>query len=86
MRGLKRFRKHKNISPRYIGPYNIVDCFGNVAYPLDFLVDLEAVHQVFHVSLLKKCIGDVASFVFLESVGMQDSISYEEVPTETLDC
>ena len=46
---------------------------------------LAVVHPVFHISLLKKCVGDPASIVPLESVVVKDSLSYEDVPVETLD-
>ena len=42
-------------------------------------------HPVFHISLLKKCVGDPPSIVPLESVAMKDSLSYEDVPVEILD-
>ena len=44
---------------------------------------LAAVHPVFHISLLKKCVGDHASVLF-ESVTVKDSLSYENVPVEIL--
>ena len=46
--------------------------------------ELAAVHPVFHISLLKKCVGDHASVPF-ESVAVKDSLSYEDVPVEILD-
>lgn len=50
-----------------------------MACELDFLAVLAAVHPVFHVLLLKKCIDDPTSIVPLESVAMKDSLSYEVV-------
>ena len=47
---------------------------------------LEAVHPIFHISLLKKCVGDPASIVPLESMAVKDSISYEDVLVKILDC
>ncbi|WMV25023.1 hypothetical protein MTR67_018408, partial [Solanum verrucosum] len=47
--------------------------------------ELAAVHSVFNISLLKKCVGDPASIVPLESVAVNDSLTYEEVPVEILD-
>ena len=56
-----------------------------MAYKLDFPVALEAVHLVFHISLLKKCVGDPASVVPLETATLKDCIYYKDVPVEILD-
>ena len=56
-----------------------------MAYELELLAELAAVHPVFHISLLKKCVGDLASVVSLESMAVKDSLSYEDVPVEILD-
>ena len=56
-----------------------------MVYELVLPAELAAVHSVFHISLLKKCVGDPASVVPLESVVVKDSISYEDVPVEILD-
>ena len=58
---------------------------GKMAYELELPAELAAVHPVFHISLLKKCVGDPTSIVTLESVAMKDSLSYEDVPLEILD-
>ncbi|WMV54976.1 hypothetical protein MTR67_048361 [Solanum verrucosum] len=80
-----RFGKKGNLSPKYIGPYRILKRIGKVAYELELPADLAAVHPVFHISLLKKCVGDPASIVPLESVAVKDSLSYEDVPVQILD-
>ena len=56
-----------------------------MAYELELAQKLEAVHSVFHISLLKKCVGDPTSIVPLESLAVKDSLSYEDVPVEILD-
>ncbi|WMV42226.1 hypothetical protein MTR67_035611 [Solanum verrucosum] len=85
MKGVMRFGKKGKLSPRYVGPYRILKRIGKVAYELELPADLAAVHPVFHISLLKKCVGDPASIVQLESVAVKDSLSYEDVPVEILD-
>ena len=52
---------------------------------LEVPAELAAVHPVFHISLLKKCVGDPASVVPLENVAVRDSLSYKDVPVEILD-
>ena len=56
-----------------------------MAYDLELPAELAAVHPVFHISFSKKCVGDSASVVQLESVAVKDIISYEDVPVEILD-
>lgn len=85
MMGLKRFRKKGKLSPQYVVPYRILTHFGKVAYELELPTTFASVHPVFHISLLKKCIGDPAVIVPLESVDVQDSLPYEDVPVENLD-
>ena len=85
MKGVMRFRKKEKVSPRYVGPYKIFKRVGKVAYELDLPAQLAAVHPVFHISLFKKCVGNLASAVSLDSVAVKDSLSYEDVPIEILD-
>ncbi|WMV09548.1 hypothetical protein MTR67_002933 [Solanum verrucosum] len=58
MKGIMRFEKKGKLSPRYVAPYKIIHKIGMVAYELDLHSELEAVHPVFHVSMLWKCSGD----------------------------
>ena len=80
-----RFGKKGKLSPRYVGPYKILKRIGKGAYDLELPTKLAAKHPVFHISLLKKCVGDPASIVTLESVAVKDSLSYEDLPVEILD-
>ena len=79
IKGEMRFGKKGKISPRYVGPYEILKRVGKVAYELELPAELAGVHPVFHISQLKKCMGDPAFVVPLESVAVKDSISYEDV-------
>ena len=85
MKGELRFWKKGNISPRYVGPYKILKRVGNVAYELALPAELAAVHPVFHISLLKKYVGDPASIVSLENMAVKDNLSFEDVQAEILD-
>ena len=55
-KGVLRFGKRGKLSPRYIGPYRIVKRIGEVAYRLELPSDLDHIHDVFHVSMLRKYI------------------------------
>ncbi|WMV58650.1 hypothetical protein MTR67_052035 [Solanum verrucosum] len=85
MKEVMKFGKKGKFSPRYIGPYRILKMIGKVTYELELPANLVAVHPVFHISLSKKCVGDPASIVPLESVAVKDSLSYKDVPVEILD-
>jgi hypothetical protein len=57
MRGTRRFKVKGKLATRYVGPFKIIDCKGEVAYQLELLPQLSDVHDVFHVSQLKKCLS-----------------------------
>jgi hypothetical protein len=56
MRGLHRFKIREKLVPRYIGPFKILEQRGEVAYQLELPRQLSDVHDVFHVSQLRKCL------------------------------
>src|SRR5687767_6276705 len=85
MKGVIRFGKKGKLSPRYIGPYRILKRIGSVAYEIELPNDLARVQPVFHVSMLRKFVGDVNTIVPLEDVTIEDDLTYEEVPVEILD-
>ncbi|GKG21315.1 hypothetical protein Tco_0383910, partial [Tanacetum coccineum] len=57
-KGVVRFRKKGKLAPRFVGPFEIIEKVGPVAYRLDLLEELNGVHDTFHVSNLKKCLAD----------------------------
>ena len=62
-KGVMRFGRHGKLSPRYIGPFEISNRVGDVAYELALPLDLSKVHNVFHVSLRKKFVPDPNNMV-----------------------
>ena len=69
LKGVMRFCSKGKFNPSYVGPYEILQCVGQVAYKLVLLVELAYVHPVFHVSMLNKCLGDPTSILPFEGLG-----------------
>jgi hypothetical protein len=55
-KGVQRFGVREKLAPRYVGPYEITEIYGPVAYRVQLPSSLAAIHDIFHVSQLKKCI------------------------------
>ena len=85
MKWLVRFSKKGKLIPHYVGPYEILQKVGNVAYELGLPRKLSSVNPVFHVSMLKKCIGDPEYILHNESLGVNDNLPYQEVLVQILD-
>ena len=85
MKGVGRFDKKGKFSPRYVGPYEFLQRVGKVAYKLKHPSELTLIYPVFHVSMLKKCIGDPESIFPIEGLGVEDNLSYQEVLVQILD-
>ncbi|XP_050231288.1 uncharacterized protein LOC126680248, partial [Mercurialis annua] len=85
MKGVVRFGVKGKLAPRYIGPYEISERIGAVAYRLVLPPDMSLVHPVFHVSMLRKCISDHSHVIVPQSVEIDQELSYEEQPVEIVD-
>ncbi|KAH0676229.1 hypothetical protein KY285_024030 [Solanum tuberosum] len=83
--GVMRFGKKGKLSPRYIGPYRISKRVGNVAYELELPQGLATVHLVFHISMLKKCMGDPSLIISTKDIGIKGRLFYGEIPLHILD-
>jgi hypothetical protein len=85
IRGTKRFGVKGKLAPRYIGPYQIQARRGEVAYQLNLLENLSAVHDVFHVSQLKKCLRVPKEQLPTEDLEVQEDLTYVDKPTQILE-
>ena len=85
MKGVMRFGKRGKLSPRYIGPFEVLKQVGEVAYELALPPGLSGVHPVFHVSMLKRYHGDGNYIIRWDSVLLDENLSYEEEPVAILD-
>ncbi|KAD6454380.1 hypothetical protein E3N88_09086 [Mikania micrantha] len=84
-KGVVRFGKKGKLAPRYVGPFEILDRIGPVAYKLKLPVELSNVHDTFHVSNLKKCLADHDVQIPLEDIQIQNNMQLIERPVEIMD-
>jgi hypothetical protein len=85
MRGLRRFKVRGKLTPRFIGPFKILEKRGEVAYQLELSPQLSDVHDVFHVSQLKKCLGVPKEQLPMEDLSAKEDLSYQEYPVKILE-
>jgi hypothetical protein len=85
IRGTKRFGVKGKLAPRYIRPYQIQARCGEVAYQLILRENMSAVHDVFHVSQLKKCLRVPEEQLLVEDLEVQEDLTYIEKPTQILE-
>ncbi|XP_022159225.1 uncharacterized protein LOC111025643 [Momordica charantia] len=84
VKGILRSGKKGKLSARFIGPFEILERIGPVAYRLAMPPSLAAVHNVFHVSMLRKYIHDPSHVLDPEPLQLDESLCYEEVPVTIL--
>jgi hypothetical protein len=84
-KGVKRFGVKGKLAPRYIRPFPILEKCGTVAYKLDLPPSLAGVHDIFHVSQLKKCLKAPVDVVFSKVTPLEADLSYPEHRIKVLD-
>jgi hypothetical protein len=82
---VKRFGIKGKLAPRYIGPFLVLARLGNVAYCLELPLTLVGVHNVFHVSQLKKYLRPPVDVVVDDVSPIDANLSYPEHPVKILD-
>jgi hypothetical protein len=85
MKGVKRFGVTEKLSPRYIGPFPILEKCGKVAYKIELPPLLVGVHDIFHVSQLKKCLKSPVDIVLPEVALLDTDLTYPEHLIKILD-
>ncbi|GKA96128.1 putative reverse transcriptase domain-containing protein, partial [Tanacetum coccineum] len=80
-----RFGKKGKLTPRYVGPFEIVECIGPVAYRLKLPQELSCVHDTFHVSNLKKCLAEPDVQVPLNEIEIDENLRFVEEPIEIVE-
>ena len=85
MKGVMRFGIKGKLNPRFIGPFEILKRVGDLAYELALPPAISSVHNVFHISMLRKYISDTSHILSYESLKLRNDLSYEEVPVQILD-
>ena len=84
-KGVLTFGRRGKLSPRYIGPYEIVSKVGPVAYKLKLPPKLSRIHDTFHVSMLRKYIPDPSHVLREQPMKLKENLTYEETHVQIVD-
>ncbi|KAK1641847.1 hypothetical protein QYE76_059652 [Lolium multiflorum] len=90
LKGMQRFQLKGKLAPRYVGPFKVLSRRGEVSYQLELPEEMAAVHNVFHISLLRKCLEvpektEVFKNIDHRSVDINHDLTYREVPIRILE-
>ncbi|KAK1605494.1 hypothetical protein QYE76_029167 [Lolium multiflorum] len=90
LKGMQRFQLKGKLAPRYVGPFKVLSRRGEVSYQLELPEEMAAVHNVFHISLLRKCLEvpektEVFKNIDHRSVDINTDLTYREVPIRILE-
>ncbi|GJR71486.1 putative reverse transcriptase domain-containing protein [Tanacetum coccineum] len=84
-KGVVRFGKKGKLAPRYVGPFEIVECVGPVAYRLKLPQELSCVHDTFHVSNHQECLAEQMFQVPLDEIEIDENLRFVEEPIEIVE-
>jgi hypothetical protein len=85
MKGVRRFGIKGKLAPRYIGLYPIIDKYGPTSYQVELPVKLSGVHNVFHVSQLKRYLKPPTDVVIEDTIPLESDLMYKAYPIKILD-
>jgi hypothetical protein len=78
MRGLRRFKVRGKLAPRFIGPFKILEKRSEISYQFELPPQLSDVHDVFHISQLKKCLRVTEEQLPMKDLDVKEDLSYQE--------
>ncbi|GJU43100.1 putative reverse transcriptase domain-containing protein [Tanacetum coccineum] len=84
-KGVVRFGEKGKLAPRYVGPFEILERIGLIAYRLRLPEELNSMHDTFHVSNLKKCLADASFHMPLDEIKVNKTLRFVEEPVEIMD-
>jgi hypothetical protein len=84
MKGVRRFGIKGKLAPRYIGPYPIIDKYGPTSYQVKLPAKLSGIHNVFHVSQLKRCLKPPTDVVIEDIIPLEADLTYKTYPIKIL--
>jgi hypothetical protein len=85
MKCVRRFGIKGKLAPHYIGPYAIIDKYGPLSYQVELPSKLSGVHNVFHVSQLKRCLKPPTDVDMEDTVPLEPDLTYKSYPIKILD-
>jgi hypothetical protein len=81
MKGVHRFGIKGKLAPHHIGPYPIIDKYGLTSYQVGLPATLSGVHNVFHVSQLKRCLKPPTDVVTEDTIPLEPDLTYKTHPS-----
>jgi hypothetical protein len=84
-RGIQRFGVKGKLAPRYIGPFEIIEVCGPIAYRLQLPPQLASIHDIFHISQLRKCVKVPTEIIDSQAIEIESDLTYIEHPIRVLD-
>jgi hypothetical protein len=85
MKGVCQFGIKGKLAPWYVGPYPILEKFGSLAYRVELPSSLVGMHNVFHVSQLKKCLKPMTDVVVEDTILLEPDLTYKTYPVKILE-